>query len=197
MKPAIEFIKTTVIGGVVVVVPIVVIFIVLGDVYRTLIEVTTPLTRGMTLGPFTNAVIAAVVVILEIILFFFVAGLLLNTLWGKSASNWLERTIFERIPFYSTLKQLTQRITGIENSNFPVVEVDLFGTSNRVLGIVIDTLPDGRMIVYTPSSPVITVGQLVIVEKENARILDASITDTLNCLSQMGLEAEKIYSRTK
>lgn len=197
MKSAIEFVKTTVIGGVVVVVPIVVIFIVLGDVYHTLIEVTRPLTRGMTLGPFTNAMIAAVVVILEIILFFFVAGLLLNTIWGKSASSWLERTIFERIPFYSTLKQLTQRFAGIENSNFPVVEIDLFGTSNRVLGIVIDTLPDGRLMVYTPSSPVITVGQLVIVEKENARTIDVSITDTLNCLSQMGLEAEKMYKKQK
>lgn len=197
MKAAIEFIKTTVIGGVVVVVPIAVIIVVLGDLYHTLIEITTPLTRGMTLGPFTNAIIVTVVVILAIVAFFFIAGLLLNTLWGRNVKSWLETKLFERIPFYSTLKQLTERITGIENSNFPVVEVDLFGTSNRVLGIVIDTLPDERMIVYAPSSPVITVGQLIIVEKENAAKLDASITDTLNCLSQMGLEAKKIYGKQK
>ena len=197
MKAAIEFIKTTVLGGIVIVIPIAVIVIVLGDFYHTLIEITSPLTKGMTFGPLTNTLIATLFVVLVIVAFFFIAGLLLNTFWGKSTKNWLEQNIFERIPMYSTLSQLTQRIAGIENSNFPVVEVDLYGTANRVLGIVIDTLPDGRLLVYTPSSPVITVGQLNIVAEENVKILDVSITNTLNCLSMMGLEADKIYRKTE
>lgn len=141
--------------------------------------------------------VVVVIPIAVIILFFFVAGLLLNTLWGRSAKFWLEKNIFERIPLYSTLSQLTQRIAGIENENFPVVEVNLYGTSNRVLGIVVDTLPDDRLVVYTPSSPVVTVGQLNIVEKENAIKLDVSITETLNSLSMMGMEAGKIYAKSK
>lgn len=197
MKSVIDFIKTTVLGGIVVVIPIAVIVIVLGDFFHTLIGITSPLTKGMTLGPLTNTIIATLFVILVIVAFFFIAGLLLNTFWGKSTKNWLEQNIFERIPMYSTLSQLTQRIAGIENSNFPVVELDLYGTANRVLGIVIDTLPDGRLIVYTPSSPVITVGQLNLVTKENTKVLDVSITDTLNCLSMIGLEADKIYRKTE
>ena len=42
MKAAIKFIKTTVLGGVVVIIPIAVIVIVLGDFYHTLIEITSP-----------------------------------------------------------------------------------------------------------------------------------------------------------
>ena len=49
-------------------------------------------------------------------------------------------------------------MAGIENSNFPVVEVDLYGTDINVLGIVIEKLEDDRLMIYAPYSPVVTVG---------------------------------------
>ena len=45
---------------------------------------------------------------------------------------------------YSTVKGLTQRFAGIESSDFPVAEVDLYGSGSRVPGIVIEQLPDDR-----------------------------------------------------
>lgn len=98
---------------------------------------------------------------------------------------------------FSTIKQLTERVTGIENSNFPVVEIDVFGNDVKTLGIVVEKLADGRLMVYAPSSPVITVGQLYIVPEERTKQIDASIPDAINCLSRMGLEANKIYPATK
>ena len=197
MQAMIKFIKTTVMGAIVVIIPMAVILLVLADVFNKLMTATDPLTKNMTLGPLSNAIIAVLFVVLVIILVFFIAGLLLNSFWGESIKNWLESKIFENIPMFSTIKQLTQRIAGIESSNFPVVEIDLYGTDVKVLGIAVEKLSDGRLMVYAPSSPMITVGQLYIVPADRAKQLDVSIPDTINCLSKLGLEADKIYQNAK
>jgi uncharacterized membrane protein len=193
MKRLIEFIKTTAIGGVVVIVPMAILTIVIGDTFKKLIEVTKPLTENMPFSPLTNSIMAVLAVAVLIIAIFFIAGLLLNTFWGKVAKNWFETKIFERIPMYSTLKGLTQSFAGIESSDFPVAEVDLYGSNSRVLGIVIESLPDDRLMVYIPTSPLVTVGQLYIVPKDCVKELDASLLNTIECISQMGLEVGKLY----
>ncbi len=50
--------------------------------------------------------------------------------------------------------------------------------------------------VYVPSSPLITIGQIYIALIEHTKEIDASIQDTINCLSKVGLEANKLYQKT-
>ena len=197
MKSAINFIKTSVFGGIVVIIPIAIVIVVLADAYNQLLTATAPLTEKMPFGPFTNAILATLIVLLIIVFIFFIAGMLLNTFWGKSIHNWLDKNLLQRIPMFSTLQGLTERVAGIESSNFPVVEVDLYGSGNKMLGLVVETLPDGRFMIYMPSSPVITIGQIFIVSKDSVTILDASIKDTIECLSQMGIGAEKMYPQNQ
>jgi len=195
MKKLIEFIKITAVGGLVVIVPIAIVTIVIGDTFKQLIAVTKPLTEHMPFGPLTNSIIAVLAVAFLVITIFFLAGLLLNTFWGKILKKWFEIKIFERIPMYSTLRGLTQRFVGIESAEFPVVEVDLYGTESRVLGIVVEKIPDGRLVVFIPISPLVTVGQLNIVPDSCVRKLDASLADMTKCISQIGLEAGKLFKK--
>ena len=136
--------------------PITLIVISLGKTFQNLITKTEPLTENMMFGPLANAIIATLIVILGIIAIFFIVGLILKSMWGQSFQNWLETRIYEHIPMFSTFKKLTQRITGIEHSNFPVIEVDLFGTGVMILGIVVEKVEDERLMVFAPSSPLIT-----------------------------------------
>ena len=94
---------------------------------------------------------------------------------------------------YTTLRGLTQKFAGIESAEFPVVEADLYHSDNRVLGVLVDNLPDGRQVIYVPLSPIVTVGQLHILPKERVTETDLSMSETIGCLSQMGLEAKKLY----
>jgi len=193
MKNLAQFVKTTVIGGVVVIAPLAILIFVIGDALKKLIAVTKPLTTGLPFLPLINALIAVLVVVVIIVAICFVAGYLLSTFWGRTAKNWLERNVLERIPMYSTLRGLTQRFAGIEDADFPVVEVDLYGSDSRVLGMLVDELPDGRKMVYVPSSPVVTIGQLHILPGSLVTEMELSMTETIGCLSQMGMEARKLY----
>lgn len=193
MRNLITFLKTTIIGGLIVIVPVAIIVFVVGDTVVSLVTVTKPLTTDLPFGTFANAVIALLLVTAIIIAVCFTAGFLLSTLWGKAIKNWLEKSLFERIPMYTTLRGLTQKFAGIESAEFPVVEADLYHSDNRVLGVLVDNLPDGRQVIYVPLSPIVTVGQLHILPKERVTETDLSMSETIGCLSQMGLEAKKLY----
>jgi uncharacterized membrane protein len=189
-----NFVKTTVIGGLVVIVPLAIIVFVVGDTLHTLIEATKPLTTDFPFGPFVNAMLAVLVAVLVIVAICFVAGFLLSTFWGRTAKNWLESTVLERIPMYSTLRGLTQRFAGMEDADYPVVEADLYGSESHVLGVLVDELPDGRKVVYVPSSPMVTLGQLYILSASRVTETELSMAETIGCLSQMGLESRKLYA---
>ena len=193
MNSPYNFIKTAVITGAIVIIPLMIIILLFADTFRALIETTEPLTANMAFGPLANVIIVTVIVLVGIVFVFFAVGLLLKTFWGQSFNDWLEKHVYEHIPLFTTFKQFAQRITGIENSNFPVVEIDLYGSGVNVLGIVVETLVDERLMVYVPSSPVITVGQLFIVPRERSTELDCSIQDMINCVSRVGLEAQEVY----
>jgi uncharacterized membrane protein len=189
----IGFVKTTVIGGLVVIVPLAIIAFVVGDTVHTLIEVTKPLTTDFPFGPFVNAMLAVLVAVLVIVAICFVAGFMLSTFWGRTAKNWLEKKVLERVPMYSTLRGLTQRFAGMEDADYPVVEADLYGSESRVLGVLVDELADGRKVVYVPSSPMVTIGQLHILGAYHVTETDLSMAETIGCLSQMGLESRKLF----
>jgi uncharacterized membrane protein len=193
MNNLITFFKTTVIGGLVVILPLAIIVFVAGDTVNSLIVATKPLTQDLPFGPFVNALIALLLVIAVIIAICFTAGFLLSTLWGRAIKIWLEKNLFERIPMYTTLRGLTQKFAGIESADFPVVEADLYNSDNRVLGVLVDTLPDERHVVYVPSSPMVTIGQVHILPGARITKTDLSMSETISCLSQMGIEAEKLY----
>jgi len=193
MNNLVTFFKTTIIGGLIVIVPLAILTFVVSDAVNSLISITKPLTEDLPFGVSTNALIALMFVTAIIIAVCFAAGFLLSTLWGMTIKHWLEKNIFERIPMYSTLRGLTQKFAGIEGADFPVVEVDLYNSDSRVLGVLVDTLPDKRQVVYVPSSPIVTVGQLHVLPKVRVTETDLSMTETIGCLSQMGIDARKLY----
>jgi uncharacterized membrane protein len=196
MKKLIEFFKNTTIAGLVILVPIAIIIVLLSDTVKKLIVATTPITSKLAFGgPITETIIALLFVAIIITLTLFIAGLLLKSYLGKNFTSWLEKNILEKIPMYSTIKGITSQFAGVEKSNYPVVEVDLYGTNNRVLGLMTDTLDDGRHLVYVPLSPIANIGQLHLVSDDNVKITDLPVTDAMDTITRMGFEAHKSFKK--
>ena len=193
MKKTIIFIKNRIITGLIVLVPIIIIGVVLADSIKKLMDVTAPLTQKVSFGgPFIETVIAVILIIIIIGFFFFISGLILKTYLGNSFKNWLENKVFGNIPFYNTLKSATKQFTGIEEANYPVVEVDLYGNKVKSFGLMTETLTDERCVVYLPYAPIMTIGQVHIVNKENVKVLDISFRDLADIISRVGFEANKV-----
>jgi len=194
MKKAVSFIKNRVITGVVVIVPIAVIGIIMSDIIKKLITVTSPFTSNMQIGgTLFRTIIASILLIIILGFLFFVCGLILKTYLGNRFKIWLERTILENIPFFNTINSVVQQITGVEKGDYAAVEVSLYDNGNKLLGIHTETLSDGRFVVYIPFAPVVNIGQVYIVNRENVKVLDISLKEFMDIISKIGFEANKFY----
>lgn len=196
MKKVLTKIKDNLITGAIIIVPLVIVGVILSDVIKKIIALTTPFTDNMDLGgPVARAIIATLILLVVIGLFFFLTGLLTKTYLGKSFRNWLENNVYSHIPFYQTFISVAKQITHKEKDNYPVVEVDLYGNNNKLLGLQTDKLDDDRLVVYVPFAPVINIGQVHIVAKENVKTIDISVKEATDLMTRIGFETNKAYKK--
>lgn len=197
MKKIVAYFKDRIITGLIVLVPITIIIIMLADVLKKIMEVTSPLTKKFAFGgELTEAVIAIVIVVVFLSIVFFIIGIIFKTTQGIRFQNWLQNQVLSHIPLYKTLRGITLQLTGVSKANYPVVEVALNQGGSKSLGIMTDTLADGRCVIYFPFAPIINVGQINIVEKENVKILDMSLKDATDIITQIGFDSSKVYPKT-
>ena len=194
MKKIFNFIKDTVIKGIVITVPVAILIYIFLDSIKKLIEITTPLTNKMSLGiPIMQSIVAAIIVGLIVISVLFLFGILFYSPIGKPIVNWVENNFLMKVPMYVTLKGITKQVTKIEHKNYPIAEIDLFGNNTKVFGLVTEKLDNERSLVYVPNSPLVNIGQVYIVTIKDITILNSKVKTTLESLSKIGFEGKKIY----
>lgn len=193
MKGLIDFMKSVVVGGFFVVLPLAVVGYIVTEVATGILNAIEPLSHQLPFGRIGNALAAGGAVAGGILLISFVAGVLVRTRLGAATLDWLEQRLLEKVPFYSTVKHLGRSMTGEASGRFVPVEADVYGCGARVLGLIVERLPDGRLVVFVPVAPTSMVGQVHLLEPAAVRELDASLVDFAACIGEWGAGASKLY----
>ena len=192
MTRLINFIKTTAIGGLLVIVPIAIILSVVAQLFYGLYSLSQQLMSELGIQV-DDALIIFAIAAGSLIGLCFLTGLLVRTKIGEALRGWMGKNIARHIPMYNAIASLTKRFAGLDGNKFAPVEVDLYGSGARVIGFLIERLPNERAAVFIPSAPVATVGNICIVENESVSKLDASVADTLTAISQWGVDSKVLY----
>ena len=192
MSRFIRFMKTTAIGGLLVIVPIAIILFVLAQIFYGLYSVAQLLIDSLGLQ-INDALILVGIASASLIGLCFLTGLIVQTRIGIALRNWLNRNVSRRIPMYKAISSLTKRFAGLEGNQFAPVEVDLYDSDTRAVGFLIELLPDDRCAVFIPSAPVATVGNIYVIPSSKITKLDASVADTLTAVSQWGVDSADLY----
>ncbi len=195
MKSIMEFFKTTVVGGLVVVIPLMILYFIFGELIDLLVAMTEPITKELPFPAVINVIIATLIAIGVAILFCFFTGLLVRTGWGGATRDWIENKILARMPIYTMIKNLTHRFVGQSGEQFAPAEVDLYGSDSRLLGLVVEALPDGRVAVFIPLAPTATVGQVYILPRDRVRELETTLGSVVNSVTQWGVGTSAMYQR--
>ena len=193
MKNLIEFIKTTVIGGLVLIVPVAVLFIALGYVLSLLVRVNNAVAEYVPVEVFGHPAVIIALAVCSIVAFCFIAGLLLKTGVGDRLAKKLDALLEDKLPLYGMVRTLTQRFTGIDGLEFAPAEVDLYSNETRVLAFVIEELPTKRYVVFVPSSPALTMGQVYILPASSVRLLDKPTKLAVDAITQWGVGTKLLY----
>ena len=198
MQRILGFIRTTAIGGLLVIVPIAVVLFILLQLFYGLYAVIDaffdlPAVEKLGLGV-SDAVALAGITVAALVGFCFLTGLVVQTRLGQAVKAWLARNVAPRIPMYTALSNLTKRVVGVEGTQFTPVEVDLYGSGTRAIGFLVEELPGDRCAVFIPAAPVATVGNIYVVPQSAVTTLGASVADTAAVLTQWGVDAQHLYA---
>lgn len=191
-KPS-GFLKTTALGAVVVVVPVGIIGFALWQIVSLVRTLLLPIFESLPFDSDFTRVSVIAIALLSVVLICYLTGLAVRTRWGAAMRGWMERVLLERIPGYSIIRTLMHQYLGHEEERtFRPVLVDLYGSDSRAIGFEIEELGDGTMVVFFPSVPAATLGQVQIVPQKRVTPLNATMHETLEALTMFGVGSSKL-----
>jgi len=181
MKFAREFLANTLVGGLLIVLPIYLAVLILLKGLRSLAALVRPLTvllpewlpaeRLLSLGLVLGAC--------------FLIGIAVRTRAGRILRERMERSLFEKIPGYALFRSLSQQLAGQgrESTWKPaLVEIE----EALVPAFIIEELEDGRFTVFVPSVPTPLAGAVYILVRERVHALDVPFTQAISSISRWG-----------
>ncbi|HEY0320050.1 MAG TPA: DUF502 domain-containing protein [Pyrinomonadaceae bacterium] len=182
MKPISEFIKSTIVGRLLVILPLGLLVMIVMKIIEMLKHLETPIVEWLPGGLHFPTVIVSVL----LLLLCFIAGLIGQTHMGQDTMNSFEHTVLNHIPGYSILRSFTRRIGNVEESEKfapALVEIE----QALVPAFVVEEHADARYTVFVPSSPTPGVGAIYIMAKDRVHLLDVTFLKTIKCVSRWGV----------
>jgi len=186
MKPIREFVKSTLVGGFFVILPMLIIYLLLKE---TMGVVTALASRIMDLLPErfvasdTTPVLTALILL---VMAAFLAGFILRYSFAKKAVDVLEGKLLNKLPGYTIIRSLTRRFSGSEDTEaFRPALMNMPMESYAVV-FIIEKLDSGHYSVLVPMSPTPGAGNLLIVPRDRLTLLDASTALVFDAMSRWG-----------
>jgi len=120
-------------------------------------------------------------------------GASVGTRIGRRARDWLERTVFERIPGYGVIRSLTHQMAGKSRESTwraALVEIE----DALVPGFIIEEFEDGRYTVFVPSIPTPFAGAVYVLARERVHPVDVPFTEAIRVISRWGSGAQNLVA---
>jgi uncharacterized membrane protein len=180
-----RFTKTTLVGGLIFLLPFIVSLVVVVKAGEIALKVASPVAA---LLPYGQAIALTVVYLAGTILIAlscFLAGLLAQSHRAGKISQWLENKLLSRIPLYAVAQNASQSIAGIEADDTirPVlVQID----EGWQIGFEIEPAGPGLVAVFMPGSPNPWSGAVHYVAVGKIRRLDVPLPAVLQSLKRFG-----------
>ncbi len=191
-----NFFYTTVIGGMLVVLPITIFAFLINFLFQTLTRLLEPI-RNLIEIPLVKAEwLISLIALASVVLLFFVIGLIVQTSFGQKFIRSLEERFLGPLPFYNVIRETIQQFFGKNKMPFSeVVAVDVFSNGTRMIGFISDSLEDDRYAIFVPTGPNPTNGFIFIVEKDQLEHLNVRPEDAMRTIIGVGTGSSDLFNK--
>lgn len=191
-----NFLRTTLIGGVVALAPLTLIILLFRWVINLIGRTLTPLVDTLLQDPDPNPYFKFALYIISftaIVLFFFLIGLIIRTRYFRFLNRAEDRYLL-KIPGYKLAKETVQQFFGKNRSFFKeVVLVDIFNTGVLMTGFITDD--QGDMIsVFVPTGPNPTSGLIYHLPPERVIKTDAPVDLAMKTIISCGAGSTEVFA---
>jgi uncharacterized membrane protein len=189
MKYAWEFVKNTLVGGLLIVVPLYLAVLLLLKAMQSVMGLVRPFSK--LLPPWIPA--DNILSLLLVLSLCFLIGLAVRAPIGRALRERLEQSLFERIPGYALFRSLTQRLAGESREHVwqpALAEIE----DALVPAFIIEELEDGRFTVFVPSIPTPLAGAVYVLSQDRVHPLDVPFTQAIQTVSRWGSGAKELVA---
>ncbi|MGI9308583.1 MAG: DUF502 domain-containing protein [Gammaproteobacteria bacterium] len=179
-----NFLKTTLIGGALFLVPLVAITVVAVKAYGFMLKIADPIANIIPIDYFGGIALANLLAVGAVVLLCFLAGLLAKTPKAKAFADKAENTIMKRIPGYTFFKGFTSALDPGATEDLKPVIVSLHKFYR--LGLAVENIGDDKVAVYFPGSPNAWSGIVLVVPIEQTKPIDIPIMSVIEHAEQLG-----------
>ena len=190
-----NFIRTSLLGGVAVVLPVALSAFLLKWLFRLITNFIQPMTHLLIEKSNNQVMFADAVVILIILLGCFMIGIMVKTKVGQFIQESLESHILKFAPGYSIIKETILQFLG--KKKFPFSQVALiraFENDTLMTGFVTDEHPDGLCSVFVPTGPNVTTGFVFHLSQKHVYPVKISADQAIRTVISCGVGSGKIIN---
>ena len=191
MKTIAQFVRTTIVGGLFFLAPIVVLIVILAKALDYAKKGLNAVVFHIPAASDLSAGVATVLAVALVALVCFVAGLVARTVTAQRVIDALESSVLSKIPAYDYLKQESASALGVDEiAELPVVFVPMEG--GWQLGVQTEALSDGLVSIFVPGAPDPHSGSVFFFSADTVRPAGIKLVAALNCLRRCGAGASAI-----
>ena len=187
--------KTTLIGGVLFLVPIIILVAILEHALKIMRLVSTPLARWFPVDSVAGIATADIVATLAIVVVCFLAGLMAKSEAAARAVRKLESAYLSVIPGYALIKSMTAGLGGGDDAADGLTPVLVRFDDYQQVAFEVERIHDGQVVVYLPGAPSPWSGSILVVEEARVQRIEASMSKTASNLRTLGRNSAQLLGR--
>lgn len=181
-----NFLKTTLVGGVMFLVPVALLLVVLKHAMAFAGKVARPIAANFPQAEVGGIAVVSLVAALILLLIAFGAGLLARTPSGKRITRWFEESILGGMPQYRMVKSMAEGLTQVE-AGTGMQPVIVRTDDGWQLAYRLEELSGGWTALFVPQAPTPMSGNVMYVPTQRVRALSIGMPTAMKLVKSIGV----------
>jgi len=192
----IKFFKSALVNGLVILLPVVLVFLAIKEILAMLVGIATPIADLFPAGTFDHVKETEIIAVLLIVGMAIILGILSKVKAGRVLGHGIEKHTLYKIPMYRMLKSLVGAFLNLESEDSfkPALLENASGDMEPVY--VIEDRGRPRVVVLVPWAPTAFAGSVKLVGRERIHYLDVTLDEFSLSLTHLGTGMSELLPET-
>lgn len=188
------FIKTTIIGGLMLLLPLVVVVLIIGKAFQISMVVAKPLGALIPIDSVGGVALANILAVLVILVLCYLAGLVARFSGIKRRVAGLEGLLIATLPGYAFAKTLVSGVVKAEDEVGKMTPVLVTLDDYKQIAFEVERTPGGTVVVFLPGAPNPWSGSVAYLSEDRVEPLDMTPQDAIKNIRVLGRGSAQISS---
>lgn len=195
LKQAVEFARSTFIGGALFLLPIFVVLFVVSKIVGLTTGLTEPLVTALGVTSVGGIAVSTLATVFGVILGAFLVGLFARTGAGQAALDWIQEAVASTFPQFSLLQGVAKKVGSDDDAADEEMPIVLVPTdAGWAIGLLLEAEGDWHA-VYLPGAPQMSSGSVAYAHSDQIHRTDLTLKQLWVIMRGRGKGSSDIYQR--